>query len=221
MSNVIKRLFKKHCSGLYNLDLKIKYRLRGRPGRCGETSKAKSRRTREDFFNRYCSGRGLDVGFGGDLLTENCRGYDFEHGNAQRLRSIRDEQFDFVYSSHTLEHMDDPAVALKNWWRILKKGGHLILYIPHRDLYEKKTMLPSRWSNDHKHFFVIDKSEGPDTIGLKQLIVSTLASFEIVYIKECNEGHTVTAPDLPSDGEYSIEAVIKKHPEKFIDSFKG
>ena len=210
MSNVVKRLFKKHCSGLYHLDLKIKYRLRGRPGRCGETSKAKSRRIRENFFNNYCLGRGLDVGFGGDLIAENCRGYDFEQGNAQRLRNVRGEQFDFVYSSHTLEHMEDPAVALKNWWRVLKKGGYLILYIPHRDLYEKKTALPSRWSNDHKHFFVIEKNEGSDTIGLKQLIASALASFEIVYIKECSEGHTVTAPDLPSDGEYSIEAVIKK-----------
>jgi SAM-dependent methyltransferase len=210
MANVIKKLFKKHCRGLYHLDIKIKYRLRGRPGRCGETAKAKSRRLRENFFTTYCAGRGLDVGFGGDLLAENCRGYDFEHGNAQRLRNIRDEQFDFVYSSHTLEHMEDPAVALKNWWRVLKKGGYLILYIPHRDLYEKKMTLPSRWSNDHKHFFVIDKNEGADTIGLKQLIASTLASFEIVYVKECGEGHTVTAPFLPSDGEYSIEAVIKK-----------
>jgi SAM-dependent methyltransferase len=206
----LKGYFKKKWPGLYHLDLKIEYRLQGRQGRCGETSKAKSRRIREGFFNNYCRGRGLDVGFGGDLLAENCRGYDFEHGNAQRLSNIRDEQFDFVYSSHTLEHMDNPAVALKNWWRVLKKGGYLILYIPHRDLYEKKTMLPSRWSNDHKHFFLIDKSEGPDTIGVKQLVASTLASFEIVYIKECCEGHTVTAPDLPSDGEYSIEAVINK-----------
>lgn len=86
----------------------------------------------------------------------------------------------------------------------------MILYIPHRDLYEKKTTLPSRWSNDHKHFFVVDTNEGPDTIGLKQLIASTLTSFEIVYIRECSEGHTVTAPDLHSDGEYSIEAVIRK-----------
>lgn len=205
-----KLFFKKNFYGLYNLDLKIKYRLFGRPIRSAETTKARSRRIREGFFTKYCDGNGLDIGYGGDLLSENCRGYDYEHGNAQTLRNIRDSQFNFVYSSHTLEHMEKPSIALKNWWRVLKKGGYLILYIPHRDLYEKKNELPSRWSKDHKHFFVIDKNQEPDTLGLTQLVQATLSGFTIIYIKECKEGHTVIEPNLPSDGEYSIEAVIKK-----------
>lgn len=189
---------------------RIQYRALGRPTRKAETTKARGRRVRQGFFEKYCQGRGLDIGYGGDLLSENCTGWDFEHGDAQYLRGLGDSEFDFVYSSHTLEHMVDPAIALRNWWRVLKQGGSLILYIPHRDLYEKKKNLPSRWNEDHKHFFLVDRDEGPDTIGIVPLIERTLSGFEILYAKECSEGHTITDPDKHSDGEYSIEVVLRK-----------
>jgi len=186
------------------------YRLGGRPKEQGETSKARQRRTREKFFERYCNGRGLDIGFGGDLLTPNCVGWDFEHGDAQYLKGIIESKFAFVYSSHSLEHMTNPDISLKNWWRVIKRGGYLILYVPHRDLYEKRKTLPSRWNPDHKRFFLLDKDEEPDTIGLTALIQRSLEDFEIIYAKECSEGHTISDPAIHSDGEYSIEVVVKK-----------
>jgi SAM-dependent methyltransferase len=119
-------------------------------------------------------------------------------------------EFDFVHSSHTLEHMINPEISLRNWWRVLKRGGYLILYVPHRNLYEKKTTLPSRWNTDHKHFFLLDKDEEPCTIGIVPLIKRSISEFEIVYAKECSEGHTITNPQIHSNGEYSIEVVVKK-----------
>jgi len=181
-----------------------------RPIKKGETSKAKGRRLREGFFEKYCKGNGLDIGHGGDLLTHNCEGWEIEDGDAQYLQGLKDTSFDFVYSSHTLEHTVDLTVTLLNWWRVLKKGGYLILYLPHRDLYEKKRTLPSRWNKDHKHFFLIDIDETPDTVGLIPLIQKTLSNFEIIYAKECNYGHTITDPEIHSDGEYSIEILILK-----------
>ncbi len=189
---------------------KFKYLTFGRTVTKGQTSKAKQRRMREGFFKKYCEGKGLDIGYGGDILTSNCRGWDFEHGDAQYLNGIPDSEFDFVYSSHTLEHLEEPDVALENWWRVIKPGGYLILYIPHRDLYEKKTTLPSRWNEDHKHFFLLDKDEKPDTIGIIPLIQRTLTNYEVIYAKECKEGHTITAPEVHSDGEFSIEVVMRK-----------
>lgn len=189
---------------------RIRYRLVGRPRKAGETAKARSRREREGFFDLYCRGRGLDIGFGGDLLSSNCTGWDFEHGDARRLKGIPDGRFDFVYSSHTLEHMPDPAAALREWWRVVRPGGHLILYVPHRDLYEKRTTLPSRWNPDHLHFFLPGRDEPPDTLGLVPLIARSLSGFEIVHVRECSEGHTVDEPETHSDGEYSIEVVVRK-----------
>lgn len=196
--------------GIYHKLLGTVYLHCGRPLPLGETAKAKGRRLREGFFDKYCPGHGLDVGYGGDLLCQNCVGWDIEHGDAQLLKDVGDSTFDFVYSSHTLEHMVNPEIALRNWWRVLKVGGYLILYLPERNLYEKTTTLPSRWNPDHSHFFLLDKDEPPDTIGLIPLIEQTLENFEIVYAKICGEGHTITDPDVHSNGEYSMEMVIRK-----------
>lgn len=187
-----------------------KYRLFGRPYASLETTKARERRKREGFFEKFCTGRGLDVGYGGDILTPNCVGWDMEHGDAQYLRGVPDESYDFVSSSHTLEHMVDPAVSLKNWWRVVRPGGYLILYLPHRDLYEKKKTLPSRWNLDHKHFFLLNDNEPPDTLGVLPLIARSLDGYEVMEARDCSEGHTITDPELHSNGEYSIEVVLKK-----------
>lgn len=197
-------------SRLYRSYKKRKYLNGKRPFVPGETSKARLRRIRESFFENYLYGNGLDIGFGGDLVVANARGWDFEHGDAQYLNGLEDEQFDFVYSSHTLEHMPNPGIALRNWYRVLKKGGYLIIYIPHRDLYEKKNTLPSRFNPTHTCFFLIDRDELPDTVGIIPLIKRNLTRYELIYAKECNEGHTITDPFLHSDGEYSIEVVLKK-----------
>ncbi|UCE73148.1 MAG: class I SAM-dependent methyltransferase [Methanomassiliicoccales archaeon] len=187
----------------------VRYR-HGRPELPGETIRAKPRRLREGFFKKYCQGKGLDIGYGGDILSSNCVGWEIEDGDAHYLASIRDSEFDFVYSSHTLEHMPHVETALRNWWRVLKSGGYLILYLPHRDLFEKKKTLPSRWNTDHKHYFLVHKDDPPDTIGVVALIQRTLSNQKIIYAKACSEGHTERDPEKRSDGEYSIEAVIKK-----------
>ena len=176
----------------------------------GETYRAFARRRREGFFEKYCQGEGLDIGYGSDPLTPDCSGWDLQNGDAQYLNGIEDECFDWVYSSHCLEHMVDVRVALKNWWRTVRKGGYLIIAVPHRDLYEKKKALPSRWNGDHKHMFLIGKREAPDTLDIVEEIRMSLENYDIKYVKTCDEGHTITDPLIHSDGEYQIEMVIQK-----------
>jgi len=189
---------------------RIWYEHAKRPVKKGETSKARPRRLEEGFFEKYCKGRGLDIGYGGDLLAENCRGWDIEDGNAQKLEGLPDSEYDFVYSSHTLEHVDDIEEALRNWWRVLQPGGHLILYLPDRDLYERKKTLPSNWNETHKVFFHLDKDNPPDTVGVVPLLEKALPGCEIIYAKVCDRGYECKGPKAPCTGEYSIEAVIKK-----------
>lgn len=200
----------KILQGLNTNWLKFKYKFISRPYIAGETTKAYSRRKKEGFFEKYCNGKGLDIGFGGDLVKKDATGFDFEHGDAQYLSNIRDNSYDFVYSSHTIEHLSNPDVAIKNWFRVLRPNGFLIIYAPHRDLYEKKKTLPSRFNPTHLHFFLPDRDEEPDTIGILQLIERSLKNYELIYIKVCNEGFTITDPTIHSDGEYSIEVVLKK-----------
>ena len=176
-----------------------------------ETSKARERRLSEGFFD-YCNGDGIDIGCEWDPLLPDIDKWDrcFGHGDAMWMAGVKDERYDYVYSSHCLEHIIDPVLALTNWFRILKPNGLLLLYLPHRDLYEKKKTLPSNWNPDHKFFILPDRNDPPHTWGLKQLIEMTGVQHDIIYINPCNYGNTITEPFLHSDGEFSIEAVIRK-----------
>lgn len=184
----------------------------GRKRSYGESHKARGRRKREGFFEKYCNGNGLDIGYGGDPVVPGVTGWDYEHGDAHYLNGLDDESFDFVYSSHLLEHLPDVDTALTNWWRVLKPGGYFILYLPHRDLYEKKKTLPSQFNDDHAHFFLPDTDEPPDTIGLRPLLERVLTDIEIEYCKVCDEGYINPGEHIQSEGEYSIEIVAHKLP---------
>jgi SAM-dependent methyltransferase len=47
------------------------------------------------------------------------------------LEDIPDNRYDFVLSSHNLEHMANPIKALREWQRVMKPAGHLILVLPY------------------------------------------------------------------------------------------
>ena len=177
----------------------------------GETAKSEAHRQSEGFFQNYCQGKGLDIGCNGDPIVLGVHVWEYaKHGDATLLNGLPDDFFDFVYSSHLLEHLENPAVAIKNQFRVLKHGGYLILVVPHRDLYEKRKRLPSRWAPEHQHFFMPFENERPCTIGVKALVQSALENFEIIYIKVRDVGHTVRNQRIHSEGEYSIECVVKK-----------
>lgn len=95
----------------------------------------------------FISGHGLDLGCGAwplkvEKTRENsCLGVDAGYApwgttgaefisDVQSLPAFTDESFDYVYSSHTLEDMPTPEAVLVEWWRLIKPGGKLILYLP-------------------------------------------------------------------------------------------
>ncbi len=54
-------------------------------------------------------------------------------GEGADLRAVPSGNYDFVLSSHMLEHTANPLRALAEWRRLLKPGGALILVVPARD----------------------------------------------------------------------------------------
>jgi len=124
-----------------------------------ETTKAFEIRRERGDFQRYLIGKGIDIGAGDDslyILNGSVRSYDKRDGNAQFMAEIADATYDFVYSSHCLEHMPDVQLALRNWVRIIKPGGILYVVVPDFELYEKG-MWPSRFNADHKASFSITR----------------------------------------------------------------
>lgn len=46
---------------------------------------------------------------------------------------FEDSSWDFIVSSHVLEHFYNPIKALKEWHRVVKPGGYIFMIVPHKD----------------------------------------------------------------------------------------
>ena len=64
-----------------------------------------------------------------------------------RVENIPEKQFDFLLSSHSLEHSPTPANDLRNFHRYLKPGGKLILILP-----VEVDLKPSLEPDSNQHF---------------------------------------------------------------------
>ena len=51
-------------------------------------------------------------------------------GDAQDMASVPKGQYDFLISSHVIEHMRNPIAALEAWLAVLRPGGRLYLVVP-------------------------------------------------------------------------------------------
>jgi ubiquinone/menaquinone biosynthesis C-methylase UbiE len=61
-------------------------------------------------------------------------GYRVFEGDFHNLKMLKDQEFDIVYSSHSLEHAYWPDKVLKEFYRILKPAGKLFVILPYPDL---------------------------------------------------------------------------------------
>jgi SAM-dependent methyltransferase len=185
-----------------------------------------------NFQRRYFSGDGLDIGGKPDPLSlyielfpllKSVRTWDLEDGDAQFLDSVEDNSYDFVHSSHCLEHLHDPGEGLANWFRVIRPGGFLIVTVPDEDLYEQG-VFPSTNNKDHKWTFTIYKehSWSSRSINLLQLATRLGEAAEIEKIELLNAGYRFALPrydqTLTPIGECAIELVIRKRTAEELTS---
>jgi SAM-dependent methyltransferase len=148
-----------------------------------ETSK--TLRLLTEAEQRALSGKGLDIGAGDDPVRPDVQRFDVEHGDANRVTAfVTDlESFDYVYSSHCLEHMHDPAVALADWWKLVKPGGTMMVIVPDEDLYEQGYW-PSIFNSDHKATFTVSKQRSWSPVSCNLLdLARGLPNAEIVSVR--------------------------------------
>ena len=192
-----------------------------------ECSKSIGRRLADvNFTSRYFIGHGLDLGGKPDPLAlyaelfgrmESVRTWDWEDGDAQFLESVTDDSVDFVHSSHCLEHLVDPFEGLKNWLRVLKPGGHLVVTIPDEDMYEQG-VFPSTFNRDHKWTFTVFKpaSWSEKSVNVMELLKSLGEGADIIKIEQLISTYRFNLPrydqTLSPVGECGIEFVVRKRP---------
>lgn len=49
------------------------------------------------------------------------------------LSSVKNESYDILLASHSLEHIANPLKALENWKRVVKPGGIILLVLPKKE----------------------------------------------------------------------------------------
>lgn len=128
-------------------------------------------------------------------------GIDVPCKTAERLPMFSSQSADCVYSSHLLEHIQDYRGALREWSRIVKPGGHIVLYLPHKLFYPNIGVYGA--NIDHKHDFMPQ-----DIIDAMREI----GGFDLLENEDRNEAD-----------EYSFFQVYRRLPNKrdFIESWKN
>lgn len=141
----------------------------------------------------YGKGRkGIDFGGGAGPITTDSTVVDFLDkdifGRPVKYRTLDkiDFQADFIFSSHTLEHIQDLEPIFKEFVRILKPGGDLILNLP--------SYTCIRWNvgvhthnqfNDHKWTFTLagttDESKLPSPLAIDVEIEKYFDVYEKKY----------------------------------------
>jgi predicted SAM-dependent methyltransferase len=155
----------------------------------------------------YCQGAGVDIGSAGDPVVPWAIQIDLEQpycpligpgpihlkGDGRRLDWFDDQSLDFVYSSHLIEDFeaDSWGRVLREWDRVLKSGGHLIILAPEAERWRAALAVGQPPNEAHRH----EPHEGELTDALE---VQTYSEYQVV-MDACPE------PD-----DYGIVFIAKK-----------
>ncbi len=155
---------------------------------------------------KWTRGRGLDIGCGPGKTYAHFIGVDNKSDSrlfnipinpditvdtAERMELFASSSMDFCLSSHLLEHLEYERVAgaLKEWMRLIKTRGYLVLYLPDEDEYPK---VATHGANpDHKWNVNYDK--------IIECMRETGTSWDLVDFQKRNQ-----------DDEYSLFFVFQK-----------
>jgi predicted SAM-dependent methyltransferase len=195
--------------------------------RCGSGGTGNSivRRLRDpNFITRYFVGHGIDIGCEEHNTLGNYAEFfpgmkstmmwNIDDGDAQYMKPIEDNTFDWVHSSHCLEHLKGPCIAIRHWWRILKPGGHMVVIVPDEDMYEQGVW-PSQFNGDHKWSFTTYKrrSWAPMSVNVFELLMH-LRHADIIKVERLTSTFRSqgirTDQSMSSIGEPAIEFIARK-----------
>jgi predicted SAM-dependent methyltransferase len=121
---------------------------------------------------KICSGAGVDIG---------CKKKEWAFPGAQPIDiDLNDEWdaynlpctgYDYIFSSHCLEHLDDEFQAVQYWYDSLREGGVLFLYLPHPDcLYWQPNKMPNKLHKNMPSPLIV--REMMDKVGFKNIFSS-------------------------------------------------
>jgi SAM-dependent methyltransferase len=177
-----------------------------------ETLRSDALRASTRFYETYMSGVGLDIGFRGNLgsnatpVLPTAIGVDTDFPGYDGINlPWESDTLDYVFASHVLEHVQSPVDSIKEWARVIRPGGYLIICVPHQYLYEKRYGRPSIFNGDHKWFFTPARLLEYVELALKP------NTHRIRSLRDNDLGYNYSIPpEKHCAGAMEIELVIQK-----------
>lgn len=117
----------------------------------------------------HCRGNGVDIGCGGDPVVPssirfdlppaeyakyhsgNPPEFDIHYGGDATSLPFKDGTLDYVYSSHLLEDFADWEPIVREWLRVIKPGGRLVILIPDKELWAEALRRGQPPNCAHRH----------------------------------------------------------------------
>lgn len=129
---------------------------------------------------QVCQGKGLDIGGTYEHHFQDSFPINILFNNGLHAENLpacpdnKENSWDYIFSSHTLEHLENPIRALRYWKHCIKKEGVLFLYLPHPDMQYWLTQNNSK----HLHsWYPKDMEKILVDIGFSDVFVSERDSF--------------------------------------------
>jgi len=98
------------------------------------------------YAKHYCKGIGYDIGcMKKEWAFTDSIPIDLDFPDEYHALNLPQQDVDYIFSSHCLEHIHEWVDVLEYWYDTLKIGGVLFLYLPH---YNQEYWRP--WNN-RKH----------------------------------------------------------------------
>ena len=102
------------------------------------------------YAKHYCKGKGYDIGcMKKEWSFPMSVPIDLSFDDDYHALNLPENNVDYIFSSHCLEHIDNWVEVGDYWYDTIKEGGTLFLYLPH---YDQEYWRP--WNNrKHKNIF--------------------------------------------------------------------
>ncbi len=121
------------------------------------------------FAIQFCKGKGLDIGGFDDWVFPGATAINLTLEDEYDALNLPDKKYDYIFSSHTLEHIDDYVAALEYWKQHLEPSGVMFLYLPHPDM---EYWLPEN-NKKHRHtFHPEDLKKTISALGFTDVLIS-------------------------------------------------
>ena len=186
-----------------------------------------------DKIAPFCTGYGLDIGFGGDPVVPTAIRLDLPRpyaetgdygvqlgGDCTYLSWFRDECVDYVYSSHVLEDFpeDRTVPIMLEWARPLQIGGRLILLLPDQQAYLAHCHKTGQPVNEHhsiEHFsceYILQCAERTGCLEPEHTFERVDEYSFLVVLQKCASASAISTPgNLPADIQGALDTARRNH----------